>query len=92
MNTEIPFADGQAMLDHLCEQPLIEKTRYRIEHAGLTWEIDEFAGANAGLIVAEVELDDEQQTIALPDWVAEEVSDDPRYANANLVKNPYTSW
>ena len=89
---EIPINDAQAMLDHLCERPLIEKTRYCLEHAGMTWEIDEFAGANAGLIVAEVELENEQQAVTLPDWIAEEVSDDPRYSNANLVKHPYTSW
>lgn len=89
---EIPLADAQAMLDTLCEQPLIEKTRYRLEHAGMIWEIDEFSGVNAGLVVAEVELEDEQQTVVLPDWVAGEVSDDPRYSNANLVKNPYSRW
>ena len=89
---EIPIDDAQSMLDHLCEKPLIEKTRYRLKYAGLIWEIDEFAGANTGLIVAEVELEDEQQAITLPGWVAEEVSDDPRYSNANLVKHPYTNW
>ena len=89
---EIPLADATAMLDNLCLQPLIEKTRYHIDHAGMTWEVDEFAGDNAGLIVAEVELQDERQTIELPPWVGQEVSADPRYRNANLVSNPYKNW
>lgn len=89
---EIPLADAESMLDALCLKPLIEKTRYRVEHAGLTWEIDEFAGDNAGLVVAEVELEDESQSIDLPPWVGREVTDDPRYLNANLIARPYTTW
>jgi CYTH domain-containing protein len=80
------------MLDNLCEAPLIEKTRYKIEYAGLTWEVDEFAAENQGLIIAEVELTDENQSIELPEWIGKEVSDDPRYFNANLVENPYSQW
>ena len=89
---EIPRADADQMLDELCEQPLIEKTRYEIEAGELTWEIDEFAGVNEGLIVAEVELEDEAQEIALPDWVGIEVSHDPRYFNANLIAHPFSEW
>ena len=88
----IPAADAQEMLDNLCERPLIEKTRYKIEYAGLIWEVDEFAGENQGLVVAEVELTDENQIIELPDWIGKEVSDDPRYFNANLVKYPFSQW
>lgn len=88
----IPAEDAQEMLDKLCDRPLIEKTRYKIELGGLTWEIDEFAGENQGLIVAEVELTDENQTIELPDWIDKEVSDDPRYYNVNLVQHPYSQW
>ena len=88
----IPTADAKAMLDDLCERPLIEKTRYKVQHGGLTWEIDEFFGENRGLIVAEVELKDEQQTFDLPSWVGKEVSGDPRYFNSNLIKTPYTQW
>ncbi len=88
----IPAADAQAMLDSLCERPLIEKTRYKVEHAGLIWEVDEFAGENQGLIIAEVELADENQIIELPDWIGIEVSDDPRYFNANLVQYPFSKW
>ena len=89
---EIPRTDADQMLDELCEQPLIEKTRYEIEAGELTWEIDEFAGVNEGLIVAEVELEDEAQEIALPDWVGMEVSHDPRYFNANLIAHPFSEW
>ncbi len=76
----------------LREPPLIEKTRYRIQHDGLGWEIDEFEGENRGLITAEVELKDEHQSVTLPTWVGEEVTVDPRYFNANLVAKPFTRW
>ena len=89
---EIPVSDGQAMLDDLAEKPLIEKIRYKIPYEGLTWEVDEFLGDNAGLIVAEVELDSEDQTFVKPDWIGEEVSDDPRYFNSNLVRHPFRQW
>jgi CYTH domain-containing protein len=89
---EIPFGEGNAMLETLAEKPLIEKTRYKIPVGNLTWEIDEFLGENAGLIVAEVELQSEDQTFDKPLWVGDEVTNDPRYFNANLVKNPFTRW
>ena len=89
---EIPTEDANEMLDELCEKPIIEKTRFKIPHTGLTWEIDEFAGVNQGLIVAEVELESEDQNIDFPPWVGEEVSGDPRYFNSNLIANPYTNW
>ena len=68
------------------------KNRYTVEHAGIAWEIDEFLGANAGLVVAEVELRDEAQTFARPDWLSTEVTHDPRYYNSNLIANPYETW
>jgi CYTH domain-containing protein len=80
------------MLDELCEQPLIEKMRYEIEAGDLTWEIDEFGGVNEGLIIAEVELDDEEQEIVLPTWIGEEVTHDPRYFNSNLIAHPFSEW
>ena len=89
---EIPVDEANAMLDELCERPLIEKNRHTIVHQGLTWEVDEFFGENAGLIVAEVELEGEDQAIMLPPWVGVEVSGDPRYFNSNLIKNPYLRW
>lgn len=88
----IPLVDAAAMLDTLCERPLIEKTRTRVEHAGMVWEVDEFAGDNLGLIVAEIELASEDQVFEKPDWIGEEVTQDVRYYNSNLIKRPYTSW
>ena len=88
----IPAADAIYMLDQLCERPLIEKTRYLVPYAGLTWEVDVFEGDNAGLIIAEIELVLAEQTVALPDWIGQEVSDDPRYYNANLVEQPFSRW
>lgn len=87
----LPLADSEALLA-LCERPLIEKTRYRIPHAGHLWEVDEFAGVNAGLIIAEVELESEDAKVELPAWVGAEVSHDPRYFNSNLVAKPFTTW
>ena len=89
---EIPFDDACALLDAICERPLIEKTRHKVPCAGLTWEVDEFHGDNDGLVVAEVELADENQAFEKPSWVGEEVSGDPRYFNSNLLKNPYRNW
>lgn len=88
----IPLADAEQLLDELCERPLIEKDRYKLDHQGLTWEVDEFFGDNQGLILAEVELSSEDQVFARPEWVRDEVTQDPRYYNANLIKHPYTRW
>ena len=87
----IPVADAEELLA-LCPRPLVEKTRYRIEHAGMLWEIDEFHGDNAGLVVAEIELQAEDQPFGKPDWVTEEVTHDARYYNSNLLRHPYKNW
>ena len=89
---EIPSADARYMLEHLVSGSLISKTRYRLDHAGLVWEVDVFAADNAGLIIAEVELDSEDQAIEFPDWLAEEVTSDPRYLNVNLALCSYKQW
>ncbi|UCE51692.1 MAG: CYTH domain-containing protein [Desulfobacterales bacterium] len=88
---EIPRKDADGLLD-ICEKPLIEKIRYKVKEGGFLWEIDEFFGENQGLIVAEVELESEDQNFPKPDWVGEEVTGDPRYFNSNLIQNPYTKW
>jgi adenylate cyclase len=89
---EIPLADAEELLNALCDRPLIEKTRTKIDWHGLTWEVDEFFGDNQGLIMAEVELTATDQLVDLPPWIGQEVSDDPRYYNANLAKSPFTQW
>lgn len=89
---EIPVADAIELLDGLCEQPLIEKFRRRIPFAGNVWEVDEFLGVNAGLVVAEIELQSEDQQFDQPDWIGAEVTDDLRYLNSNLIKQPFCTW
>lgn len=89
---EISARESNEMLDELCEKPLIEKKRYKIEFNGLIWEVDEFYGENKGLLVAEVELSAEDQEIKLPPWIGQEVTGDPRYFNSNLIKHPYNKW
>ena len=89
---EIPVADAKHLLADLCEKPIIEKNRYKISHSGFVWEIDEFFGENEGLVVAEIELESEDQTFEKPEWVGEEVTGDPRYFNSNLIKNPFIKW
>jgi len=88
----IPVADAKQMLDELCEQPIIEKARTRIPLGGVTWEVDEFFGVNRRLIVAEVELQSEDQRFDKPAWIGAEVTDDPRYFNANLIAHPFSTW
>lgn len=88
----IPLVDAQEILDTLCIRPIIEKTRYKINVGSLVWEVDEFTGANQGLILAEVELTDELQQIELPNWIGEEVSGNPKYYNSYLAKHPFSEW
>lgn len=89
---EIPLQDAHELLDRLCQRPLIEKIRHRLPVGAVVWEVDEFLGDNAGLVVAEVELRSADQAFHKPAWVGQEVTDDPRYLNANLVTRPFTSW
>jgi len=89
---EIPAHDAQEMLDNLCEKPLIEKTRHYVIFAGHEWEIDVFTGDNAGLVVAEVELNDIDEKINKPAWLGQEVTEEKRYYNVCLVRNPYKDW
>jgi adenylate cyclase len=88
----IPLAEANEMLEGLCESPLIEKTRYEINHKGLTWEVDVFHGENAGLAFAEIELVDSDQAFDKPSWIGEEVTGDPRYFNSRLSETPFREW
>lgn len=89
---EIPYEDAVAMLENLAETPVIDKKRYKIPIQGFVWEIDEFFGANFGLVVAEIELSEENTPFPKPAWIGQEVSGDPRFFNSNLIKNPYAAW
>ncbi|RME35560.1 MAG: CYTH domain-containing protein [Gammaproteobacteria bacterium] len=88
----VPVEEAEEILEHLCMRPFIEKVRHFVEYRGHTWEIDEFEGENAGLVVAEIELEDEEAPVPLPPWIGAEVSDDRRYYNACLIEHPYTTW
>jgi adenylate cyclase len=88
----IPLAEAEEILDTLCEKPLLEKTRHFIHFGEHVWEIDEVAGANAGLIVAEVELSRPDEPFERPDWASEDVSHDIRYYNSQLARHPYATW
>ena len=89
---EIPLADADEMLSTVAEQPFIDKTRYHVKHGRHIWELDVFEGENLGLIVAELELESEDESFEVPPWSGEEVSGDPRYYNVSLVKEPYSRW
>jgi CYTH domain-containing protein len=89
---EIPKAEAEAMLDNLCEKPLIIKKRYKIEFKGFVWEVDEFLGENQGLIIAELELESENQVFIKPEWIGKEVTGEPKYFNSNLIHRPFSKW
>ncbi|HIX27670.1 MAG TPA: CYTH domain-containing protein [Candidatus Barnesiella excrementigallinarum] len=88
----IPLADAAEMLDTLCLPGIIEKKRYIYRYEGHTWEIDEFLGDNAGLVVAEIELKSESESFQLPPFIGSEVTGDPRYYNSSLSVKPYNTW
>lgn len=87
----IPSEQALVLLTELSGE-VIEKTRHEVRYGAHLWEIDEFAGENAGLIVAEIELEDADETFARPDWLGDEVSHDPRYYNTELARHPYSRW
>ena len=88
---EIPLSEALELMD-LCEKPLIEKVRYEVLENGNLWEVDVFKGENNGLTVAEIELESETQEFTLPSWIRKEVSQEPKYYNASLIKNPFKNW
>ncbi|MBD3800473.1 MAG: CYTH domain-containing protein [Campylobacterales bacterium] len=88
----IPYEDALSMLEELCVPPLIEKNRYEIMYEGHLWEVDVFEGENAGLFLAEIELQSPGETFALPPWVTREVTEDKRYYNSNLRTLPYARF
>lgn len=89
---QIPVDEANEIIDSLCEKPIIEKFRYKYTYQGFTWEIDEFLGENEGLVIAEIELETEDTVFTKPEWIGEEVTEDVRYFNSNLVKMPYKCW
>lgn len=89
--TEIPVKEAEELLN-ICEPGLIEKTRHLVKYGKYIFEIDEFYGENKGLVLAEIELKSESENIEMPDWIGEEVTGDPKYYNAMLIKNPFSKW
>ena len=87
----IPIDDARTMLENLCSK-IIEKNRYTLSYQGHTWEVDIFFGKNQGLLIAEIELSDEEEKFQKPPWVTEEVSHDTRYFNSALIEHPFTQW
>ncbi|KMN83317.1 adenylate cyclase [Chromobacterium sp. LK11] len=87
----VPLADAQTIMAAMCPM-VVDKLRHRIEHGGFIWEVDEFFGDNAGLVLAEIELPDESTPFDQPAWIGEEVTEDGHYTNAYLSKNPYSRW
>lgn len=88
----LPATDALRLLETLCLQPIIDKTRHELRHGAHLWEVDEFHGANAGLVIAEIELSAEDEHFDRPPWLGAEVSDDPRYFNASLARRPFKDW
>jgi len=88
----LPLSDAEEMLNHLCNGPLIEKVRYNVPYAGHTWEVDCFEGDNAGLVLAEIELNAADEYFEQPPWTGREVSDKPRYYNVCLIDHPFCEW
>ena len=88
----IPLQDAEIMLTALCRGPLVEKTRHWVQYGEHEWEIDVFEGDNLGLIVAEIELQTEDEDYQKPDWTGNEVTDDRRYYNSYLARHPYKDW
>ena len=88
---EIPVSDAESLLK-MCEGPIIQKVRRNIDYKGFKWEVDEFQGDNLGLVVAEIELSDENQPFEKPSWIGKEVTYDAHYFNANLAQHPFNTW
>lgn len=88
---EIPFKDAEELFK-LCEEGTIEKVRYEVKNGHHLFEIDEFLGNNQGLVIAEIELNNENESFEKPDWLGEEVTGDVRYYNSQLGKHPFSQW
>ena len=88
---DIPVSDAVDLI-RLRQSTIIDKVRYKVEYAGLVWEVDEFFGANAGLVLAEVELEDEDHDLDVPAWIGREVTGDKRFNNSQLAAHPFGKW
>ena len=87
----VPLDEAQSLMN-MSSYPIIKKTRYVLDYKSKTWEVDEFHGDNDGLVVAEIELDDENEVFEFPSWLGDEITADYRYLNSNLARKPFSSW
>ena len=88
---QIPLAEAEQLI-HLCEPGIIDKTRFEVQNGDHVYEVDEFMGENEGLIVAEIELESENEVFSKPQWLGKEVTGEIKYYNSNLCKTPYKNW
>ncbi len=89
---EIPVTEAQTMLDTMCHQPIIDKIRFVLIHKKKRWDIDVFNGQNEGLVIAEIELESQDESFIKPPFIGKEVTDDHRYYNSYIATNPFNSW
>ena len=89
---KIPKSDANELFKSFCKIGSISKTRHYVDYNGHTWEVDEFHGENNGLVVAEIELESEDEQFEIPNWVIKEVTADARYYNMNLATHPFCKW
>jgi adenylate cyclase len=89
---EVPKSDAIEMIRQFSVEPIISKMRYEVPYGGVVWTVDVFDGANRGLVLAEAELKSADQALAVPPWAGREVTNDRRYGNSNLARNPFVSW
>jgi len=88
---EIPVQDAEELLDGFCTK-LVSKVRHYVQYDNHTWEVDVFDGPNLGLVIAEIELQSEDELYSKPEWIDEDITHDFRYSNSNLSLNPYSTW
>ncbi|MCF8369067.1 MAG: CYTH domain-containing protein [Bacteroidales bacterium] len=88
----IPVHDAKIILEEMCQKPIISKYRYEIKFEGSIWEVDEFMNENDGLVIAEIELQHEDDDFEKPDWIGNEVTGEEKYYNSNLINNPFKNW
>lgn len=88
----VPLTDAREMLTLLCAGRSLSKIRHWVSHEGDLWEVDVFEGANRGLVLAELEIRHREQRFAIPGWVGEDVSGNPRYLNSYLAVTPFNTW
>jgi len=89
---EVPYIEAKEILEDLCDGPIIKKNRHIVMFDNNKWEVDEFLGDNDGLVVAEIEIPNEEYKFKIPDWIGAEVTHEKKYYNSDLTETPYNKW